>query len=131
MNQPPYVTPNTGLGTLVNLAAASVGVNSIDLVNGVNRGVTLFVNISALGGTSPTLTVTIEGKDPVSGQYYTVLESAALAAVGFSTLTVYPGVAVTANETASATLPQVWRVTTAIGGTTPAVTGTISGCLQA
>ncbi|MHB8388156.1 MAG: hypothetical protein ACYDBH_01085 [Acidobacteriaceae bacterium] len=131
MQQPGYIAPNTGLGTLVALNAASAGTNSADLVNGVNRGVTLFINVSVMTGTSPTLTVTIEGKDPVSGQYYTILESAALDAVGFSTLTVYPGVAVTANQTASAPLPQNWRVTTAVAGTTPAVTATVSGCLQA
>lgn len=130
MPQYPYSPTNLNLGALATLTAASAGGNSADQVNSLNRGVTVGIDVTAITGTSPTLTVTIQGKDPVSGTYYTLLASTAISAVGFSTLVVYPGVAVTANETASLPLPGAWRISYAIGGTSPAVTATISATLQ-
>jgi uncharacterized membrane protein YccC len=129
MPQYPYSGVNNNLGALVTLAAASAGGNSVDQNNAQARGVVVGVNISAITGTSPTLTVTVQGKDTASGEYYTLLESTALAAVGFTTLTVLPGVTAAANVAASLPLPATWRVLYAIGGTTPAVTGTIGACL--
>lgn len=128
--QTPYSTPNTSLGAVATLTAASVSGNSADLVNGMNRGVTVGVNVSAISGTSASLTVTIQGKDPASGNYYTVLAGSAITATGYSTLVVYPGAAVTANESASLPLPQNFRVSYAIAGTSPSVTATISAVLQ-
>ncbi len=66
----------------------------------------------------------------MSGNFVTLLESAALAATGMSMLQLYPGVAVTANESASAVLPNQWRISVTLGGTTPAVTGSISANYQ-
>lgn len=130
MPQSPYYAVNQNApAALLTLTAASVGTNSANQTNASFRGVILTVNITALGGTSPTLTVTIEGQDPVSGGYYTVLASAALSATGLTTLVVFPGVAVTANESASTPLPVTWRVATAIAGTSPAVTATIGAAL--
>ena len=83
------------------------------------------IDITALAGVSPTLLVTIQGKDAASGKYYTILASTALAAVATTTLEVYPGIATAANATAGVTLPRVWRVIAVIGGTTPTVTATV------
>lgn len=129
MAQYPYSPVNNNLGALATLSAASTGGNSVDQNNAQGRGVVVGVNITAITGTSPTLTVTIQGKDTASGEYYTLLASAALTAVGFTELTVYPGAAVTANVSASLPLPQTWRVSYAVGGTTPAVTATIGACV--
>lgn len=118
--------PTRDLGALVTHTAASVGVNSADQGNRRARGVKVVIDITALTGTSPTLTVTLQGKDPVSGKYYTILASAALAAVATTVLTVYPAAAVAANVSANDELPASWRVITVIGGTTPAVTATVS-----
>lgn len=108
------------------LAAAGLGtVNGSDLVNFNARGIKLTIDITALAGTGPTLTVTVQGKDAVSGKYYTILASAALAAVATTVLTVYPGVAVTANVSASDILPRDWRVSYTVGGTGPSVTATV------
>lgn len=126
MQQAPYYPPNTPLGEIVTLNAATANTNSDTMVNGFFRGVTVFVNLTALTGTSPTVTVALEAYDKVSGNFVTLLESAALAATGMSMLQLYPGVAVTANESASAVLPNQWRVAVTLGGTTPAVTGSIS-----
>lgn len=113
----------------LSYTTASAGTNGADMDNSNCRGVVVFVNISAITGTTPTFTVTIQGKDKVSGQYYTLLASAALNATGLTVLRVYPGIAVSANVTANDVVPSQFRVITAIGGTGPAVTATVSGCL--
>ena len=130
MQQAPYYPPNTPLGELVTLVAATADVNSNTMVNGFFRGLTVYVNITALTGTSPTVTVTIEAYDSVSQGYVTLLESAALAATGLTMLQIYPGIASLANESANAVLPNEWRIAVALGGTTPAVTGSISANYQ-
>lgn len=116
---------NVDTAALITHAAASAGTQSADQVNYNGRGVKLVIDITAITGTSPTLTVTLQGKDAASGKYYTLLASAALTATGTYVLEVYPGIAVAANASASATVPRTWRVSTVIGGTTPAVTATV------
>lgn len=116
---------NVDTGALITHTAASAGTNSGDQTNFNGRGLKLVIDVTALTGTTPTLTVTIQGKDPVSGKYYTILVSAALAAVATTVLTVYPGLTAAANLTAVDILPRTFRILTAIGGTTPAVTATI------
>lgn len=123
----PVVPPaNIERGALLTRAAAAAGGNGTDQTNVNARGVTVVVDITAITGTGPTYTVTIEGKDPVSGKYFTLLASAALSAVGTTVLTVYPGCAAAANSVANLPLPRTWRVRDTIGGTTPAVTATVS-----
>jgi hypothetical protein len=123
---------NRYLPNLIVMDAATVAVNSGNQVNENCRGIQLVIRNTAGTGTTPTLTVTIQGFDPASGQYYTLLASTAIAAGTPATtvLTVYPGLAATANVSASNVLPFHWRVLTAIGGTgTPTVTATISAHL--
>ena len=115
---------------LIAHAAASAGVNGADQVNRRFRGLHLTIDVTAITGTAPTLTVTIQGKDPISGKYYTILASAALNATGTTVLRVYPGLAAAANLAVSDVLPKTWRVISAIGGTTPAVTANISATLM-
>jgi hypothetical protein len=114
----------------ITLVAASVSTDSGDLSNPYARGLTVVVDITALGGTTPTLTVTIEGKDPLSGKYYTLLASTALNAVATTVLKVYPTIPAVANASAQAPLPKTYRVRATIGGTTPAVTAKIGACLH-
>ena len=121
--------PNTDTGALITHTAASAGVNGSDQINNSANGITLVIDITAITGTTPTLTVTIQGKDTASGKYYTLLASSALNATGTTVLRVFPGSAVSANVSANAQLPRTWRVITTIGGTTPAVTATIGASL--
>jgi hypothetical protein len=98
--------------------------------NDMARGLHLVVDITAVSGTSPTLTVTIEGYDPISGKYYTILASTALNATGTTVLKVYPGLTASANAAANDILPKFWRVKWVIGGTaTPTVTASIAASL--
>lgn len=120
------VERNYSTAALITLAAQGAGtLVSADQDNPGGRGVQLVVDITAQTGT-PTTTVTIEGKDPVSGKYYTLLVSTALAAVATTLMTVYPGTVVVANLAASYMMPRTWRVKAVVGGGTPAVTATIA-----
>lgn len=101
---------------------------STDQKNWLHKGIQLVIDITANGGTG-TLTVTIEGRDPVTGKYYTLLASSALAAVATTTLTVYPSVAATANVSAPNVLPTTWRVKGVVA--TNNVTATIGASLMA
>ena len=69
MPQNPYYPLNKNLGEVVTLTAASAGVNSAVQTNSQWRGVVVSIDVTAITGTSPTLVVTLQGKDPVSGTY--------------------------------------------------------------
>lgn len=73
------------------------------------RGLLVFINVTAVVS-SPSVVFTIEGKDPVSGTWYTILASAAVVGTGFTVLRVFPGSTVTANLAANDTLPENWRL---------------------
>lgn len=118
--------PINAHGSLLTLAAAAASANSPDQQNFLHRGVKVVVDVTVLGGTTPSITVTIKGRDPVSGKYFTILASAVITATGTTVLTVYPGATAAANLTANDNLPDTWRVEAVIAGTTPTVTATIS-----
>jgi hypothetical protein len=121
------------LGTLAlsaaNLNAASASGAGPDQAKHQARGMVLAVNVSAMSGSGASLTVTLQGKDVVSGQYYTVLTSAAITTTGLTVLRIYPGISASANAAANDVLPPVWRVSYAITGTSPAVTATVGASM--
>lgn len=82
--------------------------------SGGARGIEVIIDITAVTAT-PALTVTIQGYDPESGKYYTLLASTALALVATTVLRVYPGLTAAANLVASLVLPPIWRVVVAHG----------------
>lgn len=126
-----FVDPVSGVvgrnqdSTVATLAAAVASAISADQVNANGRGVQISINVTGITGTTPTLTVVLQGKDPASGAYYTLLTSAAISAAGFTQLTLYPGLVAAANVAANSVLPRTWRISYTIGGTTPSVTATI------
>jgi hypothetical protein len=120
------VRGNIDTGAIVTLTAASSSGNSADQVNYNGRGLQLGINISAISGTSPSLTVAIQGKDTASGQYYTILSSAALTSTGFYWLTVYPSPLANATAYVSQLLPRTWRILNTIAGTGPSVTAAMA-----
>lgn len=121
---------NVDTGALLTLAAQGLGtVNGADQTNYNGRGLKLIIDVTAISGTSPTVTVTIQGKDPTSGKYFTILASAALNAVATTVLTVYPGQTAAANVAANDILPRTFRVIAVVGGTGPSVTATVAASL--
>lgn len=120
-------TGNRDLGSILTLTAQAAGT-----VNGATQGpnmdgcgVAVVVDVTAITGTGPSVTVTIQGLDQASGKWRTLLASAAISTVSTTTLYVFPGSTVTANAAANAFLPVEWRVIAVVAGTTPAVTATI------
>jgi hypothetical protein len=111
--------------TALALASASASVSGGDIGNTSADGAVFVVDITAIAGTTPTAVFTIEGKDPLSGKYYTILASASLSAVSTTVLRVHPAMTPAANLTASDMMPSVFRVRATIGGTTPDVTATV------
>lgn len=115
--------PNAQATVLASAVRTSTA-NSDDQVNRFARGVRLYLDVTAASGTTPTLDVKVQTKDPVSSTYID-LPGAAFSqktTTGSDDLTIYPGVAETANETVSDALSRTWRVVATIGGTTPSFT---------
>ena len=108
---------NTEL-TLLASAARTVTTDSADQTNFNGRGIHVVVDITA--GAVLSLVVTIQGKDPVSGKYYTLLASAALTGVSTTVLRVYPALLAVANTIANDIVPRTWRVDVAAGNATSA-----------
>lgn len=95
-------------GSVASGTAKAAGTYTTGDLNNYNaKGGQFYINITALTG---TLTVTIEGKDPASGTYYTVLASSALSSTGFTLLTIYPGMTASANAVANNILPKTFRI---------------------
>jgi hypothetical protein len=111
--------------SFATLSAASSGSNTVDLPNVNCSGLRLVIDITAISGA--TLTVTIKGKDQLSGKYYTILASAGKTGTGTTVLTVYPTITASANVIAQDCLPSTYQILwTVTGGT---VTATLGGCL--
>ncbi len=117
-----------GAGATVGILNPAIGTYlSASQDNSFRRGVKVVVDICAISG-GTTLTVVIEGFDQVSGKWYTILTSAALAAVATTALTVYPGVGTQANISASDILPKTWRIR-AVTAVATSITATIGASL--
>jgi hypothetical protein len=96
-------------GTIFASAARTATVNGDDILNDDARGVVVVIDCTAIAA-SPSVVFTIQGKDEVSGKYYTILASAAITGTGTTVLRVYPGLTASANVTVSDVLPHTWRV---------------------
>lgn len=114
--------PNKDLKSLLTLMGSSGSNPSADQINEYGRGIIVLLNLTAV--LSGNVTIHIQGKDYVSGQYYDLLVSTAVAAPGNTVLTVYPGCIASNNVTANLPLPRTWRVVAVVnsGGN---VTGTL------
>lgn len=105
------VRQNTDI-TLLSSAARTATTASAD-VNSVNlRGITVVLNVTAASGTGG-LTLKIQGKDPLSGNYVDLLSATTpVTAVGTYTYVVYPGASLAGGviQVSSLPLPRIFRV---------------------
>jgi hypothetical protein len=99
---------NNDITVAASLARTATG-NSGDLTNYNARGLHLYVDVTAASAT-PSVVFTIQGKDAVSGAYYTILASAAVTGVSSNIYKVYPGLTAAANLVASDILPRTYRI---------------------
>ena len=95
--------------TLLASAARTATVATGDQGNNDYRGVHVIINVTAIAS-SPSVVATIQGKDELSGAYYTILASAAIEATGTTVLRVFPGATNASNLVANDVLPSTWRV---------------------
>lgn len=117
---------NVDTAALITVSAAnpSATQNSSDQTNYNGRGVIVVFRMSSIGSNTG-LTLTIQGKDAASGQYYTLLSGAAVTTNSTNVYTVYPGAPATANVSANSPLPRTWRVQVTTSDTTHAVSYTV------
>ena len=102
--------PGNVAGTALASEARTATVSSADLANTYGKGVHVIIDVTASADT-PSVVAKIEGKDPASGKYYTILESAAITGTSTTVLRVHPDLAAVANLTISDLIPSVFRVT--------------------
>jgi len=105
----PALAQNTvRTGTIFASAARTATVNGQDMSNDAYKCVVVVLDITVVPG-GDTVTLTIQGKDVLSGKYYTLLAGSAEAGTATKTYSVCPGITVTANVSAAQVLPQTWR----------------------
>ena len=96
--------------TLLASAARTATNSTGDQSNNSWRGVHVIIDVTSITA-SPSVVPTIQGKDEVSGVYYSILVGTAITATGTTVLKVYPGIGTLAGGAASDVLPSTWRVT--------------------
>lgn len=115
----------------LSASAAKTATFTVAHENLYGRGVKLWVNVTAVTGTTPTLDIKLQGVDPVSEAGFDIPDAAFAQitdATGDQEFILYPGVAATANVSVSDALPLTWQAVCTIGGTTPSFTFSIGGC---
>jgi hypothetical protein len=100
--------------TILASAARTASVDSADQSNPYHRGVRIHIDATVLPGSASSNVFTVQGRS-ASGDYYTLLASAAIVGTGDTYLYIYPGATVAANAGANLALPPVWRVSVASG----------------
>ncbi len=126
---PVTVTPGLGFGelgpffrnieqTIFPSASRTASVDSADIINSNFKGAHFIVDVSDLTDT-PFITVTIQGKDPISGNYYDILISNTVNLVDTFLLRIYPGAFDSPNVSVPDILPNTFRVRVANGNSDP------------
>lgn len=94
---------------------ATVSSNGYQNADGY-KGVRVHIDVTSITA-SPSVVFSIEIRDPISGDWKTILDSAAVTATttGPTWLTVYPGITATANASVSTHIGKQFRVTATHG----------------
>ena len=80
-----------------------------DLKNSGHKGCHVIIDMTAVTATG-SVTPTIQGKDAVSGKYYTLLVGSAITGVSTVVIRVYPDLAPSANLIADDIVPSDFRI---------------------
>ena len=94
------------------------------------RGIIIYMEITAVSGTSPTLDSKVQAYDALGDVWHDITGAvfAQKTGTGSDYLTIYPGIGETGNEAVSDVIPAFIRVYNTIGGSsTPTVTFTLGG----
>lgn len=109
-NQEFYDSLSNVAGTALVSAARTATVSSADITNLGGEGITVVLDVTASAAT-PSITLKIEGKDDLSGKYYTILESAAVTGTSTNVYRVHPMLTAAANLIAKDIMPKTFRIT--------------------
>ena len=121
------VKRNFAITAIASATFTSSTFNSSAFTNETFRGAHFIVKVSAY--TSGSYAVNIQGYNPTSDEWYTILAGSPIASNGDTVLKVYPGIGVVANGSASDFLPYIWRVQL-IGASTPSMTISVGANLE-
>jgi len=97
-----------GTTALLDLAARTATVSTPDQTSKSFRGVKLLANVTAVAG-GENVVFTIQGKDPISGKYYSILSTPEITSTGLVVLTLHPSIVTLANVAFNNILPDTWR----------------------
>ncbi len=113
--------------TVLASAARTATVNSADFTNYNAKGLHVIVNVTAFAAGASIIPF-IQGKDPVSGTYYDILEGLPITTTGINIIKVFPGISAVVNSSASDVLPRTWRVRVTHADT-KSITYSVAGAL--
>jgi len=91
-------------------AARTATPTSVDIFNHCGAGIHIILDVT-VDPASASITLKLEGKDPTSGKFYTILEGAAVISVSTNVYIAFPGAAETANVSANDFIPSFLRIT--------------------
>lgn len=115
-------TPSATVG--ITCAGCTTGQNGTDQINYNGGKVACTLDMTNVG--TGSVTFTIQGKDEVSGKYYTLLAGVAVVTNVTNVYSVGTGLPVSSNVSANAILPRTWRAIT-VANNANATTYTV-GC---
>lgn len=112
----------------LHASAAKIATFNIDVDNLHYKGAIFVLDVTAVSGTTPTLDIKLQYRDVVSGKFIDIPLAifTQKTATGSDVLTIYPAIAVVANESVNGVLPINYRVVGTITGTTPSFTFTLT-----
>lgn len=97
-----------GLTYLTSAARTTTQTQGDQTNTGRWRGILVYTNVTSAG--TGSITVTVDWKDPVTGNYIHLNTGTAIIANGSQTITIYPGQTAAGALTNSITLPRTFRI---------------------
>jgi len=91
-------------------AERTVDTNGPDITNPGSGGGVFTIDVSNIAGAAPSIIPTIQGKDPVSGNYYNILVGPSILVQDTVVMRVIPGILDLANFALSEFLPKIFRI---------------------
>ena len=98
-------------------AARTATPTAVSIEDDYVLGIQVVINVTAVGVT-PSVVPTIDGYDPLSDTWYTLLTGAAITGTGATVLRVHPDLAAVTNLTAQDFLPKKYRLVMTHGNAT-------------
>lgn len=94
--------------TILTSASRTTTQTSADQVNYNGRGIHVVVDTTVIG--TGSITLTINGKDNISGKYYTLLSGAAIVTNTTNVYKVFPGAPATSNVSVNDMIPRLFQI---------------------